>query len=374
MLYARNEWPAFQIPQYLKCLSQRSFGALPAPGPFLTPWCVATAPQSCAAFAEVRLSLLTNSPADDLMAKSRSGSKRFIPVKHTPPPGWKNPLAPQQPLASGRWILGALAAIVLLAAICVYATFCLLFWQGQWQLVFWPSRTITSTPASAGLKYDEIRFDATETGILQLYGWWIPADSQTASATMMFMHDGVGSLSDTVPKLEALHKLGLNIFAFDYRGFGKSANMHPSEASTYQDAEAAWNYLTDTRHLQPSTIVLDGNGLGAAIAVETARRHPQAPALILEDSKPPVLDSLEFDARTRLLPIQLLFHDRFDPGRTLASLRTPKLLLYSTKIATRDYYEQAADPKQRATLIDLYKDKNYVPCLRSFLGKYLPGG
>src|SRR5450631_1007193 len=121
--------------------------------------------------------------------------------RHTPPPGWKNPLAPQQPLASARWLLGGVAATVGLAAACVYVAFCLLFWQGQWQLVFKPSRTITATPASVGLKYDEIRFDATETGILQLSGWWIPANRN--ANTLLFLHDGFGSLSDTLPQLQA---------------------------------------------------------------------------------------------------------------------------------------------------------------------------
>jgi pimeloyl-ACP methyl ester carboxylesterase len=290
-------------------------------------------------------------------------------------------LAPQQPLAGARWILGGLAAVLLLAGLCVYATFCLLFWQGQWQLVFKPSRTITVTPASAGLKYDEIRFDATETGTLQLYGWWIPADraAPAAGETLLFLHDGSGSLSDTLAQLRALHNLGINIFAFDYRGFGKSVDVHPSQASTYEDADAAWHYLTDTRHLSPSKIVLDGAGLGAAIAVETARRHTQTPALILEDPKPPTLDSLQFDPRMRLLPIHLLFHDRFDPTKTLASLRTPKLLLYSTHDASGRYYGQAADPKQRASLSTslgeaLYNDKDYLPSVRSFLDRYLPRG
>jgi pimeloyl-ACP methyl ester carboxylesterase len=304
------------------------------------------------------------------MAKSRN---RILPQKHTPPPGWKSPLAPQQPLASARWILGALAATLLLAVLCVYATFCLLFWQGQWQLVFKPSHAITATPASAGLKFDEIRFDSTETGILQLDGWWIPADRAAPSDTLLFLHDGSGSLSDALPQLEALHNLGMNIFAFDYRGFGKSVNIHPSQASTYEDADAAWDYLTGTRHLSPSTIVLDGAGLGAAIAVETARRHPEAGALILEDPKAPTLDSLQFDARTRLIPIRLLLHDRFDPTRALAGLRTPKLMLYSTNGAIGLYYDQAAEPKQRATLAALYRDVHYLPSLRSFLGKYLPG-
>jgi uncharacterized protein len=295
------------------------------------------------------------------------------PQKHTPPPGWKSPLAPQQPLASAHWMLGAVGAILLLAAVCVYLTFCLLFWQGQWQLVFKPSRAVPLTPASAGLKFDEIAFDSTETGILQLNGWWIPADPNAlySADTLLVLHNGVGSLSDTLPQLQALHKLGINIFAFDYRGFGKSVNIHPSEASTYQDADAAWRYLTDTRHISPSTIVLDGVGLGAAIAVEIAGRHPQTPALILEDPAPPTMDTLQFDSRTRLLPVRLLFHDRFDMRKTLATLPTPKLLLYSTEKENRQY--DAADPKQRATVTG-YEDPKYLDVLRSFLSKYLPGG
>lgn len=295
------------------------------------------------------------------------------PRKHTPPPGWKSPLAPQQPLASARWLLGGLAATLGLAVVCVYIAFCLLFWQGQWQLVFKPSRIITATPANAGLKYDEIGFDATETGTLQLNGWWIPAEGNApyAADTLLLLHNGSGSLSNTVPQLLALHGLGVNILAFDYRGFGKSVTIHPSEASTYEDADAAWRYLTDTRHVSPSSIVLDGVGLGAAIAAETARRHPQAPALILEDPAPPTLDSLQSDPRMRLLPIHLLFHDRFDPAQTLAQLRTPKLFVYSARDAAGRYYNIAADPKQRANVATI---QDYVTSLRSFLSKYLPGG
>ena len=313
--------------------------------------------------------------------KSRSGGKRTLPRKHLPPPGWKDPLAPQQPLTSARWILGAVSATLLFAALCVYGTMCLLFWQGQWQLVFQPSGTINVTPASAGLKYDEIRFDATETGVLQLSGWWIPADpgAPYAADTLLFLHGGSGSLSATLSQLQVLHNLGMNLFAFDYRGFGNSVKIHPSEKSTCDDADAAWRYLTDTRHLAPSSIVIDGVRLGAAIAAETARRHPQAPALILEDLQPPVIDSLQLDSRMRLLPARLLFHDRFDPAGTLAHLRTPKLLLYPTAGATGRYYDQAGEPKQKAILgtragSPLYEDQNYLTCLRSFLGKSLPGG
>lgn len=320
--------------------------------------CVATAPQCSAVSVELRWNPLTNS--------------HLARHKHKPPPGWKKQIAPQQPLASARWILAAVAGTLLLAALCVYATLCLLFWQGQWQLVFRPSRTVSATPSSVGLKYDDLQFDSTETGVLQLDGWWIPADRST-SDTLLLLHGGSGSLSDALPQLQALHQLGINVFAFDYRGFGQSVDTHPSQASTYEDADAAWRYLSETRHLSPTAIVLDGVGLGAAIAAEIARRHPHAAALILEDPKPPVLNSLASDARTRLIPIRLLFHDRFDPAKTLASLHTPKLMLYPNE-ATARYYDQAAEPKQKVTVAALFRDENYLPCLRSFLGKYLPGG
>ena len=267
-----------------------------------------------------------------------------------------------------RWLAAAVAATVLLATLCVYLSFCLLFWQGQWQLVFKPSQAITTTPASAGLAYEEIQFDATEAGVLQLHGWWLPA---TASAgTLLLMHEGSGSLSDTVPQLEALHKLGLSIFAFDYRGFGKSVKLHPSEGSTYEDADAAWRYLTETRHVATGSIVLDGGGLGAAVAVELARRHPGMRAVILEQPRPPVLETLHWNKQTRLLPVRLLFHDRYDPSAALAALPAPKLFLYTTPASAPRYYDQAAQPKEKAWITAGYGDPSYVRCLRDFLSRY----
>lgn len=214
------------------------------------------------------------------------------------------------------------------------------------------------------MRYSEVDFDTTETGVPQLHGWWIPADHDTPR-TLLLMHGSAGSLSNTLPQLQALHSLGVNVFAFDYRGFGNSQSIHPSEQSTYEDADAAWHYLTETRRLPASAIMLDGTGLGAAIAAETARRHPEAPALILEDPPAPTLDTLLADPRVRLLPVRLLFHDRFDPAKTLAGLRTPKLFVYSRVEESGRYYEQASEPKEKSN------GSHYLPALEDFLGKYL---
>lgn len=254
------------------------------------------------------------------------------PVRKTPaapPPGWSDPLAPQQPLVSPLWLLKTFGLALAAALVCAYLALCLLFYQGRWQLLYHPSRTLTATPASAGLRYDDLRFDYTETGAAQLAGWWIPAEpgSRYPSATLLYLHTASGNLSDTVGRLRALHALGLNVFAFDYRGFGQSAKQHPSEKRVYEDADAAIAYLAETRHIDPRFIVLYGEGLGANIAAEAALRHPQIPAVILDGPAPPALEQLGRDARNSILPVRLLVTDRFDLAPRLAALKTPKLLL-----------------------------------------------
>jgi hypothetical protein len=281
--------------------------------------------------------------------KTPTGKAPKITPKHARAAGWKDPLHPQQPLISGKWLLSALGIVLAAATLSAYIAFCLLFYQGSWQLIFHPSRTVSATPASIGLAYDDIHFDYTETGKPQLAGWWVPAgpDARYPKNTLLLLHDGHGALSDTLNEIQTLHALGINVFAFDYRGFGQSADAHPSELSMNQDADAAWIYLTGTRHLQPSSIILYGIGLGAPVAASSAARHPEVPALILENVSPNALTLLSADARTKMLPVRLLTSDRFDPTATLKTMSTPKLFLErGSSPQTEALFHSASDQKQ----------------------------
>jgi pimeloyl-ACP methyl ester carboxylesterase len=316
-------------------------------------------------------------------AKSKDNAARAAQRKaaRTPPPGWKDPLAPQQPLVSGRWLLRAVLLIVGLAAVSAYLTLCLLFYQGQWQVVFHPSRTVATTPASVGLKYDEVRFDYTGTGIAQLSGWWIPA--APGNKTLLFLHNGNGSIADAVPQLNVLHSLGVNIFAFDYRGFGNSVNDHPSEQRVYEDADAAWTYLTGIRHLDPKSIVFYGSGLGATIAAEAALRHRESPGLILENPAPPALTLIEADSRTSLLPVKWLFRDRFDIAPKLQALgielsSTTAEIVDTGKLAPSTIVVRQEQPNPRGPKLLLFlgpnpaTQPNYLPTLTEFFATASP--
>src|ERR1700722_2598471 len=81
-----------------------------------------------------------------------------------------------------RWLIKAIALSLVAALVCGYATLCLLYYQGAWQLLLHPSHTIDRTPASAGMAFSEVHFDASETGQPLLAAWWVPAQPQNGFA------------------------------------------------------------------------------------------------------------------------------------------------------------------------------------------------
>jgi hypothetical protein len=228
---------------------------------------------------------------------------------------------------SGRWLLGAVAITISAAVFCAWAALCLLFWQGSWQLLYHPAPVVARTPSTAGLTFDAVGFAATDAGTPRLAGWWIAAapDDQFARLTVLFLHGQDGNLGDTVDALARLHAAGVNVLAFDYRGYGQSQFARPSEAHWREDAEWALQYLTGTRHIAPGAIVIDGTGLGANLALEEAAAHPELAGVIAESPLPDPMSAIFSDPRARMVPARLLVRDRFDLNAAAANVRVPVL-------------------------------------------------
>lgn len=298
------------------------------------------------------------------------------PPRRKPPSRQSVPSPPATeapPTVSARWLLTAIAVALGAAAFCGYAALCLLFYQGQWQMLFHPSRTIAATPSTAGMSFDDVRFDVTETGLPQLDGWWIPTQplAQYSSATVLYLHDGSGSLSDTIPTLSALHGLGINVFAIDYRGFGRSTGAHPTERLGIADSIAAWTWLTDTRHIPASNIVVFGDGVGVTFAAHLAAEFTPA-GVILADPSPSARQVFASDARASILPLFLLQKEKLDPAGDVARSHVPHLFLArrGDTARTRQLFEGSSDPK---TFVDLRTASNVTvdDALRRFLDENL---
>jgi pimeloyl-ACP methyl ester carboxylesterase len=236
------------------------------------------------------------------------------------------------PNVSARWLLGAASITLLGALVCGWLALCILYWQGSWQLLYHPKAAITRTPASAGLAYEPIRFAVTETGIPQLSGWWMPNPS--SRFTVLYLHGADGNLSDTVDTLSALHRAGLSVFAFDYRGYGQSRPGHPSETQLLQDADWALTWLTQTRHIPAGSIVVDGSALGANLAAELAATHGELAGVILDQPATDATATIFNDPRSRLVPARLLVRDRYDLAAAARSLRIPSLWIFAKSTVT----------------------------------------
>lgn len=190
--------------------------------------------------------------------------------------------------------------------------------------IFYPDATITRTPRDAGIHFEEVNF-STRDGV-QLNGWYIP--HREARSTLVWFHGNAGNIGHRVENIKMLHnKVKINIFIFDYRGYGKSQGR-PSEQGTYMDGEAALEFVANRFGAQPKRTVLFGRSLGAAVAAEMALRFPSQ-GLILES---PFVSIREM-ARAVFpwLPIGALLKTRYDTEDKVRRIKTPLLVLHGDR-------------------------------------------
>jgi pimeloyl-ACP methyl ester carboxylesterase len=168
---------------------------------------------------------------------------------------------------------------LLIAGVCLYAVIVAFVYYRQSSLIYYPDmpgRNIVATPERIGLEYQNVQFVTGDK--VNLHGWFIP--HRAAKGTLLFFHGNAGNISHRLESIEIFHRLELNVFILDYRGYGQSEGR-VSEQGTYRDAEAAWNYLIQTRGARPEQVIIFGRSLGASIASWLARKHTPA-GLIIE--------------------------------------------------------------------------------------------
>ncbi|MDI6402137.1 alpha/beta hydrolase [Balneolaceae bacterium ANBcel3] len=225
-----------------------------------------------------------------------------------------------------------------------YLLILLLMYLLQASFVYYPSREITTTPQDRGLDYEDVKLK-TSDGIM-IHGWYVPASQDRA--TLLFFHGNAGNVSHRMESITLFHELGLNVLIIDYRGYGNSKGT-PSEKGTYEDARAAWNFLTQVKDKKPESIILFGRSLGGGIASWLATQTQPA-ALVLEASftSAPDLASELYP----FLPVNLLMHIRYPVLKHIANTDAPVMVLHSKNDEIIPFhhgkrlYEEASEPKR----------------------------
>jgi uncharacterized protein len=211
----------------------------------------------------------------------------------------------------------------------IYLLLCAALYFLQGRFIFAPAKTIEETPADFGLTFSEVWLPIPTSNSKpdRIHGWWIPAQSRTAKTLLYFHGNGI-NIGANSEQASRFHKLGLSVFLFDYRGYGKSEGSFPNEKAVYADAQRAWDYLTQERKIAPQNIVIYGHSLGGAIAINLAQNHPNASGLIVQSSFSSALEMAQRNWWTAIFPTNLLLNQRFASLEKVPSLQMPTLYIH----------------------------------------------
>ena len=185
--------------------------------------------------------------------------------------------------------------------------------------IYFPTRGHEATPSGLGLPHEDVWL-AAEDGV-RIHGWYLPV--ARARWVTLVSHGNAGNISHRLDRALLLQgRLRSSVFLYDYRGYGASEGS-PDEAGTYRDARAAYRYLVEQKHVKPDEIVLFGESLGCAVALELALARPAA-ALVLEA---PFTSVPDVARRTIFAPLAPFVRTRYESLTRIPRLRMPLLLM-----------------------------------------------
>lgn len=255
-------------------------------------------------------------------------------------------------------IFESLLKFLLVSLVTIYTGGFVLLRLLQNRLIFEPTPLVLATPATFNLPYQEVWLSIPNSNkqTEKISGWWIP-QTNSNSRVILFLHGAKGNMaarknSYNLERVAKLYKLGFSVFTIDYRGYGNSQGKFPTEASVYEDALIAWNYLTQEKNFSPEEIFIYGYSLGGAIAVNLCLQQPQAAGLIAESCFTSIKDMAKYRRRIQIFPLNLLVTQKFDFINKVKLLEMPVLFIHGMKdevvpvAMSQRLFAAAAEPKE----------------------------
>ncbi|MBC7854111.1 MAG: alpha/beta hydrolase [Pirellulaceae bacterium] len=223
---------------------------------------------------------------------------------------------------------------------------------------------------AASLEHEDVNFTSADG--TRLHGWYV--EHSQPKAVILYCHGNGTHVADLAEFLRQMREeFQVSIFAFDYRGYGRSAGK-PAEKGILEDAEAAQEWLAKRAGLDKKDIVLMGRSLGGGIALHLAAKIG-ARALILQSTFTSLHDAAA--ANYPWAPVRLLMKNRYDSLSWLSRYSGPIFLshgtadriipfthgqkLFAAATGPKEFFEIAGGDHNDA------EPEHYLPALRKFL-------
>lgn len=207
--------------------------------------------------------------------------------------------------------------------------------QGCSGFLYFPSRGLHGWPEQP---FEELAFQASDG--VRLHGLYFPAQGESRGTVVQF-HGNAGNVTSHYESLVWLTERGYAFFTFDYRGYGASERVRPSQRGVELDALAAMEVAEDLPRASPGRdLIYFGQSLGGAVLLHAYAGHPnreRVRALVIEGS----FHSYQEVASSVMYRHWLLFpftglayalvSDEYAPAATIDRISpTPLLIVHGT--------------------------------------------
>jgi alpha-beta hydrolase superfamily lysophospholipase len=205
--------------------------------------------------------------------------------------------------------------------------------EWQRQAIFNPARDNPrwfSEPIGGTAEYDVALANGQ-----RVHMWYVEQTANAATApTVLYLHGARWNMNGSVFRIARWHELGFNVLAIDYRGFGKSTEILPSEETATEDARTAFEELK-RQQPDPTRRYIYGHSLGGALAVDLAARELDeergAVAGVIIESTFTSIPDLVRGMKWGWVPgISLAVTQPFDSMAKMPRVRVPLLVLHGT--------------------------------------------
>ena len=194
-----------------------------------------------------------------------------------------------------------------------------------------------------------------------LYGFWIASNGARPGITMLYCHGNKHNIDEYWDRVMLLHRLGINIFIFDYRGFGKSQG-ESSESGLYADGEAALNYVLSRTDVFADSICLYGYSLGNVVSIYLSAEKFD-PLCLFAEAPFASANSLTQGSSIIDIPPLWLTDGEFNNADRVKGIECPFMLIHGEDddfVRYRDngkiVYDNAPEPKLLALVSGAHHD------------------
>lgn len=241
-----------------------------------------------------------------------------------------------------RYILNFLCLILL-----VYVILGLVLYFFQNKFLYLPY----SDHQSTGLTLEKGRLIQLKTSDnLALNSWYYKA--KNPKKIIVYFHGNAGDLKNRENIIEPYLDEDYSFLLLSYRGYSNNPGT-PSEQGLYTDARAAMDFAL-SEGFEESCIILFGESLGSAVAIQMAIEYKKIGALILRAPITSLRDVASY--HYRLYPAKWLVREQYDSYNKISKISAPKLFVQGNKDIIipismgEKLYDKAIQPKEFITL------------------------